>query len=299
EVIDYYPFGESRIDEKSTTYANDYTFTGKELDEDTKLYYYEARYYNPKIARFVSQDPWEGDLKDPQSLNKYAYVRNNPLKYVDPRGLLEVAWDKVAKFFESETEDLNAVEDFLTLGAYSNAIESVKEAGSRIAEEGLNLETGTNLAKKVVGGAAEVMAGALATGIIMGATANMINGNIADETAVDSPTTNTSTQLALPEPKQPEVGDELYRLSGGGSDPSGSSWGPTDPNNLQDPNRDLGLPDANTAIQLNKGIVLDNSNVIVRPALPYNNRPDTGGATEYFFPNKNDVKVIHSEPFKK
>ncbi|MBI5414453.1 hypothetical protein HZA38_02970 [Candidatus Peregrinibacteria bacterium] len=86
EVIDYYPFGESRIDEKSTTYANDYTFTGKELDEDTKLYYYEARYYNPKIARFVSQDPWEGDLKDPQSLNKYAYVRNNPLKYVDQTG---------------------------------------------------------------------------------------------------------------------------------------------------------------------------------------------------------------------
>ncbi|MBN2086711.1 RHS repeat-associated core domain-containing protein, partial [Candidatus Peregrinibacteria bacterium] len=64
----------------------------QERDEETDLYYYGARYYNPDIGRFTSLDPWSGDIKDPQSLNKYSYVRNNPLKYVDPSGeIVEVA----------------------------------------------------------------------------------------------------------------------------------------------------------------------------------------------------------------
>ncbi|PIZ70845.1 hypothetical protein COY07_06070 [Candidatus Peregrinibacteria bacterium CG_4_10_14_0_2_um_filter_43_11] len=48
--------------------------------------YYGARYYDPVIGRFTSMDPWEGDLKDPQTLNKYSYARNNPVRYVDPTG---------------------------------------------------------------------------------------------------------------------------------------------------------------------------------------------------------------------
>ncbi len=71
-------------------YENDYKYTGKELDEFTDLYYYEARYYNPEIGRFISQDPWFGDLTDPQSLNKYSYVRNNPIIGIDPSGLLTI-----------------------------------------------------------------------------------------------------------------------------------------------------------------------------------------------------------------
>ncbi|MEK7672304.1 MAG: RHS repeat-associated core domain-containing protein [Patescibacteria group bacterium] len=86
EAVDYYPFGEIRVDNTTTSYKNNYKFTGKELDADTGLYYYSARYYNPQLGRFISQDPWEGDLNDPQSLNKYSYVRNNPLKYIDPTG---------------------------------------------------------------------------------------------------------------------------------------------------------------------------------------------------------------------
>ena len=86
ELLDYYPYGSVRLDEKSGTYENDYKFTGKELDEDTNLYYYGARYYDSAIGRFVSVDPWSGDLTNPQTLNKYSYVLNNPLKYVDPSG---------------------------------------------------------------------------------------------------------------------------------------------------------------------------------------------------------------------
>ncbi len=86
ESVDYYPYGEIRIDNKTTTYENKHKFTGKELDESDNLYYYGARYYDPSIGRFISADPVDGDLSNPQSLNKYSYVMNNPLKYVDVTG---------------------------------------------------------------------------------------------------------------------------------------------------------------------------------------------------------------------
>jgi len=86
QISDYFPYGESRIEEQENGYNNDSLFTGKELDDESQLYYYEARYYDPLVGRFISVDPWKGDIRDPQSLNKYSYVRNNPVKYVDPSG---------------------------------------------------------------------------------------------------------------------------------------------------------------------------------------------------------------------
>ncbi|MEZ4681018.1 MAG: RHS repeat-associated core domain-containing protein [Caldilineaceae bacterium] len=85
----YQPFGESRV--QSGANAADYTFTGKELDEAIGLYYYGARYYDPAVGRFIAVDPLyfeqpEKDLADPQALNLYAYVRNNPLRNIDPDG---------------------------------------------------------------------------------------------------------------------------------------------------------------------------------------------------------------------
>jgi RHS repeat-associated protein len=56
-------------------------FTGKELDSETGLYYFNARWYDPQAGRFVTEDP----ARD--GANWYVYVRNNPLKYVDPTGL--------------------------------------------------------------------------------------------------------------------------------------------------------------------------------------------------------------------
>ena len=62
-----------------------FLFTGKELDKSS-LYYYGSRYYNPATARFIQPDTILQDIYDPQSLNRYSYVRNNPYKYVDPSG---------------------------------------------------------------------------------------------------------------------------------------------------------------------------------------------------------------------
>ena len=64
-------------------------FTGKERDAETGLDYFGARYYGSKIGRFTTVDPvytWRENLVDPQRWNRYAYARNNPLRYKDPDG---------------------------------------------------------------------------------------------------------------------------------------------------------------------------------------------------------------------
>ncbi len=63
----------------------DKLFTGQRLDA-TGLYYYNARYYDATIGRFISPDSIVPDPFNPQSLNRYSYCLNNPLKYVDPSG---------------------------------------------------------------------------------------------------------------------------------------------------------------------------------------------------------------------
>ena len=50
------------------------------------LYFYHARYYDPTLARFIQPDTIVPDPGDPQSLNRYSYVNNNPVRYTDPSG---------------------------------------------------------------------------------------------------------------------------------------------------------------------------------------------------------------------
>jgi RHS repeat-associated protein len=66
--------------------ANGYAFTGREWDGETGLYYYRARYYDPKTGRFINEDP----VGLSAGLNLYRYVHNRPTTHVDPAGLYEV-----------------------------------------------------------------------------------------------------------------------------------------------------------------------------------------------------------------
>jgi RHS repeat-associated protein len=66
--------------------ASKHQFTGQEYDHATGLNYYQSRYYNAYQRRFIQPDSIIPDAYDPQQLNPYAYVRNNPVKYVDPEG---------------------------------------------------------------------------------------------------------------------------------------------------------------------------------------------------------------------
>jgi RHS repeat-associated protein len=61
-----------------------FTYTGREFDQETGLYYYRARYYDAKVGRFITKDPIGFDGGD---VNLYVYVGNNPINWIDPFGL--------------------------------------------------------------------------------------------------------------------------------------------------------------------------------------------------------------------
>jgi RHS repeat-associated protein len=62
-------------------------FTSYTRDAETQLDFADARYYTSQFGRFMSPDPLGGKVAEPQSLNRYAYVTNDPLSLVDPSGL--------------------------------------------------------------------------------------------------------------------------------------------------------------------------------------------------------------------
>lgn len=64
----------------------DYTFTGQKLDAQSGLMYYVARWYDPQVGRFLSADSIVPEPGEPQDLNRFTYVRNNPLGFIDPTG---------------------------------------------------------------------------------------------------------------------------------------------------------------------------------------------------------------------
>jgi RHS repeat-associated protein len=71
---------------------NSYTYTGREYDSETGLYFLRFRYYDPNIGRFITIDP----IKFSGGINFYAYVRNNPIRFKDPFGLkvnCKVEWE--------------------------------------------------------------------------------------------------------------------------------------------------------------------------------------------------------------
>ncbi len=97
EHIEYFPYGETWIHNKATSEqeSTPYKFTSKELDTETGLYYYGARYYDAKLSRWISVDPIlsnylngkpAGGVFNPFNLNVYGYCASNPVKYVDPDG---------------------------------------------------------------------------------------------------------------------------------------------------------------------------------------------------------------------
>src|SRR5271166_4035700 len=83
------PFGDALLcpnGDQSTIH-----FTGKERDSESGLDNFGARYDASSMGRFMTPDPLGGTKADPQTLNKYAYVRNNPTTLIDPTGLYTCA----------------------------------------------------------------------------------------------------------------------------------------------------------------------------------------------------------------
>jgi RHS repeat-associated protein len=112
---DYLPFGEEisagvggRTQQQGYSQVDNVRqqFAGSERDDETGLDFMQARYYSSPMGRFTSVDPIyisKDRLVDPQAINLYAYVRNNPLSYIDPTGEYFVGTD--GKRVEYKVED--------------------------------------------------------------------------------------------------------------------------------------------------------------------------------------------------
>jgi RHS repeat-associated protein len=88
----YYPYGVARYIAGTT--PTSFNFTGQRKDAGSGLLFYNARWYDPVVGRFLQADTIVPSPGDPQSLNRYSYTLNNPLRYVDPSGHdpLDQAW---------------------------------------------------------------------------------------------------------------------------------------------------------------------------------------------------------------
>jgi RHS repeat-associated protein len=98
QALTYYPFGQTRTNVPGTPINVAHKYTGKELDNATGLYWYEWRSYDPVLARFLVPDTIVPSPQDPQGLNRYSYVTNNPLRYTDPTGHFRL---NVSKFLRT------------------------------------------------------------------------------------------------------------------------------------------------------------------------------------------------------
>ncbi len=140
EHLEYFPFGEAWVEESTNTQRTPYLFTSKELDEETGLYYFGARFYDPRTSVWQSADPvlnkylpntptkpedivkllsptvqqslaqfnlpGMGGIYKPQNLNLYQYSFNNPTIYTDPDGKLAFYWHFIISFSESSKAGL-------------------------------------------------------------------------------------------------------------------------------------------------------------------------------------------------
>ncbi|MFA6521928.1 MAG: RHS repeat-associated core domain-containing protein, partial [Candidatus Gracilibacteria bacterium] len=108
QQLDYLPYGEERINAQTpaagaAAFNTKKKYTGKELDSETGLYYYGARYYDSRISRFISLDPAGINLSDirsftnPQGWNMYSYALNNPVRYTDPTGKF---WEELGNYMK-------------------------------------------------------------------------------------------------------------------------------------------------------------------------------------------------------
>ncbi len=80
----YYAFGETRL--STGNMFTDRLFTGQRYIAELGIYHFNARFYSPTLGRFLSADSIMSGMANPQNLNRYSYVANNPINANDPTG---------------------------------------------------------------------------------------------------------------------------------------------------------------------------------------------------------------------
>lgn len=124
----YTPYGEIVQANSCGTDSVNFKFTGKELDEESGLYDFGVRPYDPAIGRFLGADSLIPSVTDSQMFNRYTYVRDNPILYVDPTGHMPNVFGDFAHAVGTMFHDLGQAVGGMARGVWS----AVSEVGQFI-----------------------------------------------------------------------------------------------------------------------------------------------------------------------
>ena len=205
----YLPYGELLVDEHSSTEEMPYKFNSKEFDEETGLYYYGARYMNPRTSLWYGVD---GLKENYPELGSYTYCADNPVKFVDPDGnivlidnaigaligaSLEITTQMVANLVVGNSiTDINwgkvavaTIEGAITSGA-SNTVRFVTKISVAAANSNMDnydkgfIEVVKGTAVNLAAGAVGSKASKLAKGVGNKATQKISNKIISSKTSL-------------------------------------------------------------------------------------------------------------------
>lgn len=180
EKTEYLPFGEVYNGGRDR-----FLFTGKEKDTETGLYYYGARYYDPYLRQFTQPDTVIQDIYNPQNLNRYSYVLNNPYKYEDDTGesptlvtavigagvgaTIGATSSAAIQYFTTGNVNLAEVGRSAAIGGAAGGVSGATLGVANLAAGGAGLSLGSELG---LGAASSLAGGRAAT-----ATSNVLQGN--------------------------------------------------------------------------------------------------------------------------
>jgi RHS repeat-associated protein len=167
------PFG--KVTTLGDASFNRHIYTGQEFDDGTDQHYFGARFYEPSVGRFVTQDPFRGDLGAPASLNRYLFVYNNPLKFVDLNGNFGIL-KKWSDYFQQTDQSIR--QDFVNSDSFLGS------AGLLVA----------GIGAKVVGGLASGANAASDAGFAAAAEAGGV-GSLAQDTEYGAEAAATVTGI--------------------------------------------------------------------------------------------------------
>ncbi|MGG1305238.1 RHS repeat-associated core domain-containing protein, partial [Brevibacillus agri] len=124
-TYEYDIWGNLIADKVKETMTNPFAYAGEMYDKESGFYYLRARYYDPKMGRFVSEDTVKGQVDNPLTLNRYTYTHNNPVRYIDPTG--HDAWLVHGTFSDNSTWK----DDFVTYfkGLYKEDVRKFEWSG--------------------------------------------------------------------------------------------------------------------------------------------------------------------------
>ncbi|WP_390587592.1 RHS repeat-associated core domain-containing protein, partial [Paenibacillus illinoisensis] len=103
-VTDRYTYGlYGELEQREGVTPQPFAYNGRDgvMTDVNGLYYMRARYYDPKLKRFLNRDVIRGDIQDGQTFNRYAYVNGNPVSYIDPLGLMKCETEGAGQGFEN------------------------------------------------------------------------------------------------------------------------------------------------------------------------------------------------------